>query len=236
MNARVTLGRDRVLDEAVAIADELGLDAVSMRRLADRLGVVPMALYKHVRDKQALVDGMVDRVIETFDVGADGDAARAPGDWRAEALARIRAARQSLAAHPWARRAIETRTSRSAAVLSHMDAVAGAMLAGGLSADLVHHAMHALGNRIWGFSPELFNDPAQAGVAPDAPVPSSGEVAEFAARFPAIVAIATSAAGDDLSGVGAGCDEDAEFEFALALLFDGVERLHAEGWRPSRPR
>ena len=64
---RVPLNRERVLRAAVALADEVGIAAVSMRRLAQQLGVVPMALYKHVADKDELLDGMVDVVISEFD-------------------------------------------------------------------------------------------------------------------------------------------------------------------------
>jgi Tetracyclin repressor-like, C-terminal domain len=120
-------------------------------------------------------------------------------------------------------------------VLRYMDSLAGTFRAGGFSVDLTHHVMHALGNRIWGFSPELFNDPE--GTAPPALSPQVHEAMarEFAEKYPNILAIAMSATEGDLSGVGRGCDEQFEFEFALDLLLDGVERLHQEGWSSSKP-
>src|SRR3712207_3437479 len=117
-----------------------------------------------------------------------------------------------------------------------MDALAGTFRAGGFSADLTHHVMHALGNRIWGFSPELFDEPPNA----DAPAPTPAEqeamAAEFAQRYPHILEIATVATRGDLSGVGSGCDEQFEFEFALDLLLDGFDRLRQQGWSSARAR
>ena len=123
-----------------------------MRGLAKELGVVPMALYKHVADKDELLDGMVDVIIGEF---------APPGpdlDWKDRIRQRILAARRTVLRHPWARQAIESRTNRTPAVLGYMDSLAGEFRAGGFSADLTHHVMHALGNRIWGFSPELFDE------------------------------------------------------------------------------
>jgi len=228
---RERLNRERVLQAAVALADEAGIAAVSMRGLAQELGVVPMALYKHVTDKDELLDGMVDAVIgeiEPLDPQLD---------WKSAIRQRILAARRAVLRHPWARQAIESRTSRTPTVLRYMDSLAGAFRAGGISVDLTHHVMHALGNRIWGFSPELFNDPQTD--APPALSPQAQEAMarEFAEKYPNILAIAMSATEGDLSGVGRGCDEQFEFEFALDLLLDGVERLHRQGWSSdSAPR
>jgi AcrR family transcriptional regulator len=205
---------------AVALADADGVQGVSMRRLADDLDVVPMALYKHVADKEDLLDGMVDTVIGEF------CPPRTPtpvGDWRAAAKHLIDAARASVVAHPWVRQVIETRTRRTPAVLHHMEQLTQALLAGGLSPDLVHHSMHALGNRIWGFSPELFNHSGRASppTRPAAPQPTP-------ANYPGIAAIAADATVRRPGAVG--CDEAFEFDFALDLLLDGIDRLHRSGW------
>ena len=215
---RERLDRERVLRAAVALADEQGLDAVSMRGLAQHLGVVPMALYKHVADKDELLGGMVDAVLG--EIGTP----HPDLEWKEAVRRRVLSARQAVLRHPWARRAIEGSTRRTPAVLGHMDAVAGGFRSGGLSHDLTHHVMHALGNRIWGFSPELFEEPAPARP------PSPEEQQEFVQRFPNVLAIALAATGGDPGRVGGGCDEQFEFEFALDLLLDGAERLHRAGW------
>jgi AcrR family transcriptional regulator len=225
---RGRLNRDRVLRAAVALADEAGIGAVSMRRLAHELGVVPMALYKHVADKEELLDGMVDAVIAEIDPPDPGLG------WKNDVRQRILAARRAVLRHPWARQAIETRTNRTPTVLHYMDSVAGSFHAGGFSADLTHHVMHALGNRIWGFSPELFDEPESDTPRTLSPEALEAMAREFAEKYPNILAIATAATDGDLTRVGAGCDEQFEFEFALDLLLDGAERLHRQGWRSAR--
>jgi len=217
---RAPLDRARVVAAAVAAADRSGLDALSMRSLAAELGVVPMALYKHVADKDDLVGGMVDTVIAGYD---PADAVGGP----AEVRARIRSARAGLLAHPWLRTAIESRTRRTPAVLAHMDAVAGAFLRGGYSADLTHHAMHALGHRIWGFSPEAFEEPP---AEPPSPAEREAMLRTMAERFPHITAIAMDTAARTPSGT---CEPEGEFDFTLDLLLDAFERLHAAGWTSS---
>jgi AcrR family transcriptional regulator len=225
---RERLNRQRVLQAAVALADEVGIAAVSMRRLAQELGVVPMALYKHVADKNDLLDGMVDVVIG--EIGPpDPDLG-----WKSAVRQRILAARRTVLRHPWARQAIESRTNRTPTVLRYMDSLAGAFRAGGFSADLTHHVMHTLGNRIWGFSPEMFNEPESEAPQSLSPEALQAMAKEFAEKYPNILAIAMAATEGDLSGVGRGCDEQFEFEFALDLLLDGVEKLHRQGWTSAR--
>lgn len=219
MARRAHLTREQVLRAAVAHADEHGLEALSMRSLATDLGVVPMALYKHVGDKEDLLDGMVDTLVGDFVSPGPSDAT----SWKAEVRRTVLSAREVVQRHPWARRAIESRTTRTPAVLGHMEAVLGCLLDGGVSVDLAHHAMHALGNRIWGFSPELFN--ASSGQDP-ARRRTTGE--PDPADYPSIMAVAAEA---QRRRPGAeGCDEDFELAFALDLLLDGIERLQREGW------
>lgn len=228
-SGRATLNSDAVIDAAVGLADSEGLEAVSMRGVAELLGVVPMALYKHVADKEALLDGMVDRIICEFDLVPEGgvrSVANATGaDWKSNVRAAALDAREAIKRHPWARRAIESRTTRTAAVLGHMERVTQYFLAGGLSADLTHHAMHALGNRIWGFSPELFDEGSVSVRARKKPRPPVLDPVDF----PGILAV--SADARERRPGASGCDEDFEFRFALDVLLDGIDRLHDQGWR-----
>jgi AcrR family transcriptional regulator len=217
VSTRAPLDRDRVVRTAVAFADGHGLDALTMRRLSGELGVVPMALYKHVSDKDDLVNGMIDAVVASY------PSPRAQG-WKARVRERVLGARDRTLAHPWLRSAIESRGAPTPTVLEYQNALAGELIAGGLSVDLAHHALHALGHRIWGFSPEAFRGaPAAA--------PDPARAAELTARVPHVVAIAVDAGLR--SGTGA-CDDDAEFEFTLDLLLDAFERLHDSGWESPR--
>src|ERR1700759_5154939 len=93
---RKPLSRERVLEAAVALADEIGLEAFSMRGLAQELGVVPMALYKHVGNKDDLLDGMVDIVFDEMAFPAGSE------DWTATLRCRAITAREALRRHTWA--------------------------------------------------------------------------------------------------------------------------------------
>ncbi|MFD3659416.1 TetR/AcrR family transcriptional regulator [Streptomyces sp. NPDC058659] len=221
---RAPLSRQRILRAAVALADETGAEAFSMRRLAQELGVVPMALYKHVASKDELLDGMVDVVV--------GDIAPPePGaPWKTAVRQQILAARDVLLRHRWAASVIESRPGPTPAVLAHLDSVIGTFRDGGLSADLTHHAMHALGTRLLGFSPELF---ATGGAEPSPGGADEAAAKAAAAAYPRVAEIAAAAAHDAGSTVGGGCDDRFEFTFALDLLLDGIERLHGQGWTSS---
>jgi AcrR family transcriptional regulator len=212
------LNRARVLAAAVELADEVGLDALSMRSLSGRLGVVPMALYKHVADKEDLVSGMIDAVVAGFPPP--------PADlgWSESVRFRIAAARTCLDEHAWLRDGLQQSTRRTPAVLSHMNSIAGDLARAGFAYDLIHYGMHALGYRIWGFNPEAFSPPPGA---PPEPEPSSEELAALAGAYPHIAAVAADAATRNPTGA---CEERAEFDFGLDLLLEAFERLHASGW------
>jgi AcrR family transcriptional regulator len=216
---RETVSRGRVVAAAIARADADGLDSLNMRGLSQELGVVPMALYKHVANKEDLLDGMIELVV--------GEIEPTPqtGDWKQDVRTRILAARRSLGRHSWSRAVLESRSAMTPAMLAYLNALTGLFLDGGLTADLTHHVMHALGNRMWGFSQELFaatpsSDPSFASQRDALPM-----------HFPHLAAIARAAAHPDGAAMsGPGCDDQAEFEFALDLLLDGVEVLHQRQW------
>jgi AcrR family transcriptional regulator len=211
---RAPLSRDRVLRAAVALADEVGADALSMRRLAQELGVVPMALYKHVASKDELLDGMIDVVVGEIDPPAGGT------DWKTTIRRRVLSARQALLRHPWASRVLESRAEATPTVLAYMDSMIGVFRAGGFSIDLTHHAMHAMGSRLLGFSQELFDDTTDV-----APEHQAAMLRELAGSYPNITELVAAITHDEASVVGPGCDDQFEFEFALDLMLDGLERL-----------
>jgi hypothetical protein len=142
---------------------------------------------------------------------------------------RVLSARRTLLAHPWARQVIESRRQRTPTVLAYMDSLAGTFIAGGFPVDLTHHVMHALGHRIWGFSPEAFDDP-EANPLPSDPAEQELMLRQMAEAYPHIVAIALDASDGDPSAIGQSCDEQFEFEFTLELLLDAFERLYETGW------
>ena len=215
--SRAPLSRERVLRAAVALADQGGVDALTMRKLAQELGVVPMALYKHVANKDELLDGMIDVVVGEIDPPA------ALADWKTAVRRRVLSARAALRRHPWASRVIESRTDPTPTVLRYMDSMIGMFRAGGFSIDLTHHAMHAMGSRLLGFTQELFDDTADVD-----PEQEAAMLRELAGRYPNIGELVAAITHDQASVVGQGCDDQFEFEFALDLMLDGLERLRAK--------
>ena len=209
---RAPLSRQRVLQAAVALADDGGVEALSMRKLAQELGVVPMALYKHVANKDELLDGMVDVVVGEIDPPPSGT------DWKTAIRRRVLSARSAMLRHPWASRVIESRTNPTPTVLAYMDSMIGMFRAGGFSVDLTHHAMHAMGSRLLGFTQELFDDSVD--LDPEA---TAVMVQQMAGSYPSITELVLAITHDEASVVGQGCDD--QFEFALDLLLDGLERL-----------
>jgi len=215
--AREPLTKQRILRASVALADKGGVESLSMRRLAQQLGVVPMALYKHVANKDELFDGMIDVVVGEIDPPIEG------ADWKTTMRERILSARRALLRHPWASSVLESRGEPTPTVIGYMDSMMGVFLDGGFSVDLMHHAMHVMGSRILGFSQELFDDTASM------PADEAAEIwTQMAEYYPNIAKLVPVAIGTHEGPVvGGGCDDQFEFEFALDLVLGGLERLRS---------
>ena len=142
---RVPLTRARITTAATALADDRGLTGLSMRALATELGVEAMSLYHHVRDKEELLDGMVDALFAQFYVPVVG------GEWRAELRRRARSARTVLLAHPWAIALMDSRSTPGPATQRHHDAVLGCLRAAGFSWELAGHAFALLDAHLYGY-------------------------------------------------------------------------------------
>jgi AcrR family transcriptional regulator len=222
---RIRLNKERVLRAAVALADHSGIEAVSVRKLGQQLGVVPTALYKHVASKDALLDGMIEVVVGEIDPPPAPSAT--DWNWKTAVRQRVLSARSALLRHRWASQVIEsrTKTSPTPAVLAYMDSMIGLFRAGGFSLDLTHHAMHAMGSRVLGFSQELFDDTAGDDTAAVDPETQAELLREAAERYPNITELVMAITHDQASVVGQGCDDQLECEFSLDLLLEGLERL-----------
>jgi AcrR family transcriptional regulator len=208
---RYPLTQERVLKGAVRLADREGLEAVSMRRLGTELGIEAMSLYTHVRDKDDLLDGMVELVIREIPIHRDG------ADWKASLRATIHSARHVILRHPWAPRVIEARNDPGSSGLRYYDAVMGILREGGFSLEMTHHAIHLFGSRLLGFTQDLFDDSPD--VSPDA---MNAMAAALADSHPYVAEMALRATHEGALG---GCDDDVEFAFGLDLILDGLERL-----------
>ena len=132
---------------AIELADRDGIESISMRKLAQELGVEAMSLYTHVRNKNDLLDGMADTVISQIPVSAEG------ADWKASLRQLALAARSVMLRHPWAPRAVEAQAAPGPAALRYVNAVLGILREGGFSIAQTHHALHILGSHLLGFTP-----------------------------------------------------------------------------------
>ena len=208
---RPQLTRQRVMTVAIELADRDGIDSISMRKLAQELGVEAMSLYTHVRNKEDLLDGMVDAVIGQIPISADG------AGWKASLRQMALAARTVVLRHPWAARTIETRSAPGPAALRYVNAVLGIFREGGFSIAQAHHGLHILGSRALGFTQDLFDDSGDLD-----PETAAGLADALGATHPYVVEMALAVTH---SGALGACDDDAEFEFALDLILDGLARL-----------
>jgi AcrR family transcriptional regulator len=218
---RSPLTRERVLRAAVELADESGIEALTMRGLGQAVGVEAMSLYNHVANKEAILDGAVEVVmgevleaVEALEPPAD------PADWKPAARRRILAARDVFLRHRWAPGVLESRKEIPALGMRYFDGLLGLMLRGGFTADLAHHAMHALGSRGLGFTQELFEDE-------DIPAEAVQMMAQqMAGEYPNLAEMLKTVTHDADTTLG-WCDDQFEFEFGLDLILDGLERLRA---------
>ena len=221
--SRQPLSRERVLAAAVALADEHGIQALTMRRLAVDLGVEAMSLYYHLPDKETLLDGVAETVIA--EIVAEAAGKDGAGDWRAVLRGQFLTARRVMLRHAWAPGLLGTRRTIPATLFAYYDGILGTLVGAGFSYHLGHRALHAFGSMPLGFAQEVFS-PAPAGGSMDVEA-TEAELAAMAESMPhltAMVAAEVHAAEDPTLGW---CDSQVEFEFTLDLLLDGLERLRA---------
>lgn len=218
---RPALSRDRVVTTAMALADGAGLDGLTMRRLADELGVEAMSLYYHFPNKGAILDGLLERTFVEIEEEVGGFSADAgPSTWQARLRDRILSARTVLLRHPWVPAVMESRSTLAPTMARYIDANVGLMRTGGLSHDLIHHSLHALGSRQFGFSQELSLDGGDEGSGDQ-------DLAGMAEFVPHLTAMLQDVVHDDPDSTLGWCDDQTEFEFGLDILLDGIARRHA---------
>jgi AcrR family transcriptional regulator len=209
---RAPLSRDRVLRAAVRLADEGGFESLTMRKLGQELGVHAMSLYNHVANKDDLRDGIVDLVMSEIEVPSAGV------DWKAAIRRSSISAHEVLLRHPWACSLMMRTTGVGQARLQWMESLLGTLRQAGFSANLTHHAYHALDSHITGFTLWQVTFPFDGqqelvGMAEaflrDLPVDQYPRVAEH---------VEEHLAEPDP-------DDPSEFEFGLDLILDGLERM-----------
>ena len=208
---RQPLSRERVVRAAMALADAGGIDALTMRRLGDELGVEAMSLYRHVANKDDLIDGMTDAVFAEIELPFGAT------DWRTAMRERAASVRAALSRHPWATPLMQSRTSPGPATMRHHDTVIGTLRTAGFSVALTAHAFSALDSYIYGFAQQQRSLPFETGE-------QTAELAEaILAQFPA-EAYPHLAELTVQHVLQPGYDYGDEFEFGLDLVLDGLER------------
>jgi len=205
---RTPLSRDRIQAAALQLADRDGLRGLSMRAVAQALGVEAMSLYHHVANKDALLDGLADWVFDRIDTPS------ATGLWRPEMERRAHSARTVLAAHPWGLGLIESRRSPGPATLRHHDAVLGCLRAAGFTVVLAAHAFSVLDAYVYGFVLTEVNLPFQPGEAAEDFVADLGPIADHYPHLAEMVAEQI---------VGRDYQYGNEFDYGLSLILDGLE-------------
>lgn len=199
---REPLSRDRVLRAGIAVADAEGLDAVTMRRVGQELGVEAMSLYNHVGGKDEVLDGMIDLLVAEIESPPPGTG------WKDAIRRRAWSGRELVRRHPWAPGLLMSRPQVRLPMFEYLDGVTGSLLEAGFSPQLAHTALHVLDSRVLGFTRDLF-DPESQG-----PVDAAVLEALRAGTYPNAGRIMAEAVHDD----------DEEFSFALDLILDGLAR------------
>ncbi len=207
---RAPLTRDRVLQAALDLADEKGIDALSMRELGRRLGVEAMSLYNHVSNKDDVLDEMLDLVVGDIDLPS-GDV-----DWREAMRRRAASAREIFRRHPWAIALNDTRATSGPARLRYFEWVIGTLRRAGFSVELALHAFSTLDSYVYGFGRQQLGLEAGGGDTPE--MIEAFLAAIPADEFPYIREVITE------QMLKFGWDEDTDFEFGLGLILDGLER------------
>ena len=213
---REPLSRDQVLRAAVALADDSGIGALSMRKLGQVLGVEAMSLYNHVANKSDLLDGMIDIVFSEIGLPA-GDSG-----WKQAMRQRAISAREVLARHRWAIGLMESRRSPGPATLRHHDAVLGCLRQAGFPVDLTAHAYSLLDSYIYGFALQEASLPFDT---PEKTTQVAQEIfGQFAAgTYPHLTELTIQHV------LQPGYHYGGEFEIGLDLILDALERAASTG-------
>ncbi len=196
---------------ALALADDGGIEVLTMRKLGQALGVEAMSLYNHVANKDDVLDGLIDIVFSEIDLPCD----RA---WKAAMRQRALSAQQALARHRWAVGLMESRTHPGPANLRHHESVLRCLREAGFTVVMAAHAYSALDSYIYGFALQQVSLPFDTGE-------QAAEVAESILRqfstgdYPRLAEIASQVV------MKPGYSYAHEFEFGLDLILDGLEKV-----------
>jgi AcrR family transcriptional regulator len=209
---RAPLSTERVLRAALVLADAGGIEALTMRRLGQQLGVEAMSLYKHVANKDEILDGIVDLAVGEIALPAPGQG------WKAAMRRRGISAHEVLLRHPWACLLLMSRTNVGPAMLRYVDSTLGSLREAGFPVELADYAWNAMDSHIYGFTLQELNFPIE-------PQQFAEAARTWLPRlppdtYPHLTEMAVHVMEGRYDGV-------PDFTFGLDLLLDGLERLLA---------
>ncbi|HEY3560585.1 MAG TPA: TetR/AcrR family transcriptional regulator C-terminal domain-containing protein [Kribbella sp.] len=208
---RIPLNRERVLRAAIALADRDGIESLTMRNLGQAVGVEAMSLYNHVRNKNDLLDGIVDLILGDIDVPPAGT------HWKTAMRRRSISAHEALLAHPWAAMQIMSRFNIGPGMTRYLDATLGRLREGGFSITGALDAWHTLDSHLFGFTLQQLNLPFRADEAPQVSASVLGGIPVN--DYPYVAEVIGHV-------MRSGRVED--FELGLDLILDGLERTLAQ--------
>jgi AcrR family transcriptional regulator len=199
---RPPLTKDRILQAAVDLADREGLGALTMRHLGAELGVEAMSLYKHVANKDAILDGVVELIASKIAVPAPGT------PWRDALRERATSAREVLGAHSWSIGLLEARGSMGPATMGYLDAMLGILIRADFTIEDAAHAMWLLDAYVYG---HVIQETSIARGAPELPDTDPAMMADY----PHLSALMVSARGS-------GYSVDREFTYGLDRIVEAL--------------
>ncbi|MGD1896232.1 MAG: TetR/AcrR family transcriptional regulator [Phormidesmis sp.] len=206
---RKPLSRERVLVQALKLADKQGIEALSMRNLAEALGVKAMSLYNHVKNKDDMIDGIVDIVVSEIELP------ETESHWKKAMHKRANSAHAALLRHPWATMEMVSRVNIGPAMLRYVNATIGCLREAGFSFEMADHAWNAMDAHIYGFTLQELNFPFK----PE----EYSKVAENylslipADKYPYLNGMTQQVIGGKYDGIH-------DFEFGLELILDGLDQ------------
>ena len=215
IDARPKLSRDLVLRTALQLADLNGIQALTMRKLAQELSVEAMSLYHYVANKVELQGGLIDLVFAEIDLPSPVD------DWKSTLRARAVSTHAALIRHPWAIGLMESSTIPGQATLRHHDAVLGCLRVGGFSLSATAHAYSLLDSYIYGFALQQINLPFDT-ADQAAPVADAIMAQMSDGTYPHLTEMAVHHV------LQPGYTYADEFGIGLDLILDGIEYLKAD--------
>jgi AcrR family transcriptional regulator len=220
-SGRAPVTRERAVASAIALADSDGLPALTMRKLAEALGIEAMSLYHHVANKEDLIDGMIDFVFGEIDLPSE------KANWKVGIRRRSDSVRAVLLRHRWAVGIMESRTSPGPSILRHHDAVIGCLRRGGLSVPMAAHAFALIDSYVYGFVLQEvnlpFNDGDDVGDLVEGMMPLLS-----AEEYPHLAELAVEHVMQP------GYRFGDEFAYGLNIILDGLERDSRRKYRTTQ--